>query len=194
MPQALPDEGDDTAPALRAPRSPMELFLTFSGLSLQSFGGAIALIERAVVRRKRWLSAEEFIGLFGISQVLPGPSGVSFCVLLGDRFFGVRGAIAAVSGFLLPPAVVMLVIASLFQQFHHLPQVQGALHGMAAAATGFIGATLVRMCRTLRGDYVGTVVAVLTFSGVALAHIPVGWIVLSLGALSVLWAWRRLGQ
>lgn len=189
-----PPPADAEGEALAAPRSPGELFLAFAGLSLQSFGGAVAQIERTVVRRKRWLSPQEFLGLYAISQVLPGPTGISFCVLLGDRFFGVRGAVATVAGFLLPPAVIVLGIASLFRQYNHLPQVQGALNGMAAAAVGVIASAGARMARNLRGQEVGILVALLAFAAVGLARIPVAWVVLSLGVLAVLWAWRSIGK
>lgn len=192
MRPALPTE--EGGEATRAPRSPGELFLAFAGLSLQSFGGAVAHIERTVVRRKRWLTGEEFLGLYGISQVLPGPTGISFCVLFGDRLFGVRGAIAAVAGFLLLPAVIVIGIASLFQQFHHVPQVQGALHGMGAAAVGVIASAALRLAANLRGHHAGIVVAVLAFAAVGLARMPVAWVVMSVGVLSVLWAWRSLGK
>lgn len=180
--------------ARSAPRSPGELFLAFAGLSLQAFGGSVALIERTVVHRKRWLSADEFLGLYGISQVLPGPTGISFCVLFGDRFFGLRGAVATVAGFLLLPAVVVLTIASLFNHFHHLPQVEGALHGMGAAAVGVIASTVLRLTRNLRGQRAGTIVTLSAFAAVAIARVPVGWVVMSIGVLSVLWAWRSLGR
>ena len=182
------------ATGLVAPRSPGELFLAFAGLSLQAFGGAVAHIERTVVRRKRWLSGEEFLGLYGISQVLPGPTGISFCVLFGDRMFGLRGALAAVAGFLLLPAVIVLVIASFFQQYYHLPEVRGALHGMGAAAVGVIASAALRLVRNLRGHHAGILVALLAFAAVGLARVPVAWVVLSLGVLSVLWAWRSLGR
>lgn len=191
-PEPPPESGGEAAAA--APRSPGELFLVFAALSLQAFGGAVALIERTVVRRKRWLSPEEFLGLYGISQVLPGPTGISFCVLFGDRFFGVRGAIATVAGFLLLPAVIVLCITALFQQFHHLPQVQGALHGMGAAAVGVIASSVLRLLRNLLSNRAGIVVAVLAFTGAALLRVPVAWIVSTLGVLSVAWAWRRLGR
>lgn len=177
-----------------APRSPTELFLAFAGLSLQAFGGAVAHIERTVVRRKRWLTGEEFLGLYGISQVLPGPTGISFCVLFGHRLFGARGAVAAVAGFLLLPAVIVLAIASLFQQYHHLPQVEGALHGMGAAAVGVIASAALRLVRNLRGHGAGVVAALLAFAAVGLARLPVAWVVMSVGVCSVLWAWRSLGR
>jgi chromate transporter len=186
---------DETAEAGQSPPgSPGELFLVFAGISLQAFGGALSFMERAVVRDKRWLGPSEFLGLYAVSQVLPGPTGISFCVLLGDRFFGLRGAIATLAGFLLPPALVVLVIASVFQQFQHIPQVQGALHGMGAVAVGLIITTAMRMARTLHGQRVGMVVAALSFSAVGLARLHVSTVVLTLGVLSVLWAWRSLGR
>jgi chromate transporter len=190
----VPASAESPIEATVPPASPLELFLAFAGLSLQAFGGAVAHIERTVVRRKRWLTSEEFLGLYGISQVLPGPTGISFCVLFGHRLFGLRGALATVGGFLLLPAVIVLAIASLFQQYHHLPQVQGALHGMGAAAVGVIASAALRLGRNLRGNRAGIFVALVAFAAVGLARLPVAWLVMSVGVLSVLWAWRSLGR
>jgi chromate transporter len=189
----VPLSGPPHEAAPNAPRSALELFVVFTLISLQSFGGALALIERTIVRDKRWLTAKEFVGVFAVSQVLPGPTGMSFCVLLGDRFFGVRGAIAAVSGFVLPPSVLVIGFASLFIAFQDLPAVQGALHGMGAAAVGLILTTAARMAATLKGQRVGIVVALLSFGAVGLWHKPVGSVVLTLGVVSVWLAWRAVG-
>jgi chromate transporter len=180
-------------PAAARPRSAGELFITFAILSIQSFGGALTFIERSVVRDKRWLSPHEFLGLYALSRVLPGPTGISFCVLLGDRFLGVRGAAAALAGFLLLPSIVVIGLAALFQQFQHVPQVQGALHGMGAASVGLIVTTGARMAGTLRGQRVAIGVAALSFCAVGLARLPVSTVMLTLGLVSVAWAWRTGG-
>ena len=180
------------ADAVAAPRSAGEVFLVFAWISMQSFGGALAIIERTIVQRKRWLEAKEFVGLYAISQVLPGPTGISFCVLLGDRFFGVRGAAAAVGGFLLLPSFLILSVAALFLQFQHVAQVQGALHGMGAASVGLIVSTAARMARTLKGQRIGIGVALLSFAAVGLGRLPVSTVVLTLGVASVAFAWRSL--
>jgi chromate transporter len=190
---ATADGGPKLPTPLQRPASSWELFTTFTLVSLQAFGGALAHIERAVVQKKRWLAADEFLGLFAISQALPGPTGISFCVLLGDRYFGLRGAAAALAGFILVPAVGVLTLAALFQHFQHLPGVQGALHGMGAASVALITVTAVRMSRSLRGQRLGMLVAVLTFGAVALLRWPVSTVMLTLGVASVAWAWRVLG-
>ncbi len=187
------DPPGDTG-ALQKPHSPWELFTTFTVITLQAFGGALAHIERAVVQKKRWLTAEEFLGLFAISQAMPGPTGISFCVLLGDRYFGLRGAAAALAGFMLVPAVVVLVLAAVFQHFQYLPWLQGALHGMGAASVGLVTVTAVRMSRGLRGERLAMVVAALTFVAVALLQVPVSLVMLTLGVASVVWAWHVIGK
>jgi len=183
------DPASDERP-VAPPSSAFELFVGFAGLSLQSFGGAIAFMERTVVQRRRWLSAEDFLGVYAISQVLPGPTGISFCVLLGDRFLGWRGAAAATAGFLLVPAVLVLSLASLFQHYQYLPWLQGALHGMGAASVGLITRTACRMAPGLLGHRVAIGVAVLTFCAVGLLRLPVNLVVATLGVASVAWAWR----
>jgi chromate transporter len=184
-------ESEPAAPR-PAPRAPLDLFLAFSEISLQSFGGALAQIERTLVQRRRWLSSAEFVGLFGISQVLPGPTGIAFCVLLGDRHFGLRGAAAALAGFLVLPAALVMGLTALFQAYSEHLTVQGALNGMGAASIGLIVHTASRMARTLRGRWAGVAVAALTFGAVGLLRWPVGGVLLTLGALSVLWHWRGL--
>jgi chromate transporter len=176
------------------PSSAWELFWTFALLSLQSFGGALALIERTVVRKKRWLEAQEFVELFGLSQVLPGPSGCCFCVMLGDRFLGVRGAFASLAGFLVVPSVVVIAITAVYQHYADLPAVSGALHGMGAASVGLIMVTATRMARTLRGRRIPIAIAAVTFIGVGLLHQPLGRVMLSVGAVSIALAWwKKLG-
>lgn len=183
---------DDTPAARSAPRSATELFVTYAGISMQSFGGALTVVERTIVRNKGWLDAKEFIGVYAVSQVLPGPTGISLCVLIGDRFFGLRGAAASLAGFVLLPAVLVIGIAALFQQFQHVPWVQGALHGMGAASVGMILYTALRMSRSLRGHQLGIGIAVLAFAAVGLAKLPVSWVVLTLGVASVVIAWKKL--
>jgi chromate transporter len=171
------------------PRSLTELFVTYSSIALQSFGGALAITERTIVKKKRWLSAQDFVGMYGICQALPGPTGIAMCVLMGDRFFGLRGACAALAGFLLPAAVLVLALASVFAQFQHVPEVQGALHGMGAAAAALILHTAARMARTLRGQRVAMLVALLSVLAVAVLRLPVAAVVLSLGLASTFYAW-----
>ena len=83
----------DSAPGL--PGSKTELFLAFNRLALQGFGGVLAVAQVELVERRGWLTRAEFVELLSASQVLPGPNVVNLALMLGDRWFGTRGAVAA---------------------------------------------------------------------------------------------------
>ncbi len=94
-----------------APGRPRDLFLAFNRMALQGFGGVLAVAQLELVDRLRWLSREEYVELLSLGQVLPGPNVVNLSLMVGDRFFGLRGAFAALAGMLALPLVIVLVLA-----------------------------------------------------------------------------------
>ena len=96
-------------PSVPGPRSLGELYWAFTILALQGFGGVLAVVQRELVERRRWLTLEEFIEDWAVAQILPGPNGVNMSVMRGDRYFGWRGALAGFAGMLSVPLVVVLI-------------------------------------------------------------------------------------
>ena len=90
----------DQASPLRRPASCGALFSVFNRLALQGFGGVLPVAHRTLVERERWVSPQQFVDLLTIGQVLPGPNIINISIILGDRFFGWRGALAATAGLL----------------------------------------------------------------------------------------------
>ena len=82
--------------------------------------------------------------------MLPGPNIVNLALMFGDRFFGWRGALAALGGMLAVPLVIVLVLAALYAEFARIAVVAGALRGMGAVAAGLVIATAVKLAPTLR--------------------------------------------
>jgi chromate transporter len=82
------------------PRSLMHLFLVFTGLALRGFGGVLPWAQRVLVEERRWLSREQFIETLAFGQLLPGPNVCNVAIMVGDRWFGWRGAVAALGGML----------------------------------------------------------------------------------------------
>ena len=176
----------------------MEMFWVFSRLALQGFGGVIAIAQRELVDRQRWLTAAEFLELLAVSQVLPGPNVVNLALMLGDRYFGWRGVVASVSGMLLLPMFVVLAAAALYGHWSGLSQVSGALRGMGAVAAGMIIATGLKAVRGLRknplGLHVGLCYAALTVLLIGALRFPMAAVVIGLGAVTmahVAWRLRR---
>ncbi len=180
-----------------APASPAELFFTFNRLALQGFGGVLAVAQRELVERLGWLTREQFIEMLSISQVLPGPNIVNLSLILGDRFFGLRGACAALGGMLVVPMVIVLALTAMYAEFSRLAVVSGALRGMGAIAAGLIVATAIKLGVTLRSNRLGLPLAiafaVATFIAVGVLRWPLAWVTPSLGVVAVALAWKRCG-
>jgi chromate transporter len=183
------------APEQRGPKSTRDLFFTFNRLALQGFGGVLAVAQRELVERQGWLSREEFVEMLALSQVLPGPNIVNLALMLGDRFFGLRGAFAAVGGMLLVPFVIVMALTVAYAEFSRLPFVSGALRGMGAVAAGLIIATAIRLMTTLGSNRLGRPLAALfaavTFATIAWLRWPLIWVVAGLGTTAVAIAYVR---
>lgn len=187
------------SPAPRpAPRSKTDLFFSFSLLALQGFGGVLAVAQRELVERKRWLTAEEFVEDWAVAQILPGPNVVNLSLMLGDRYFGWRGALAGVAGMLSFPLVLVLVLAAAFAGVADNPQAQGALRGMGAVAAGLIIAAGLRLVPALRSNVMGmgacVAMVAATFVAIALLRIPLAWVLLGIGGMGCVWAYVCLGK
>lgn len=180
----------------RRPRSPGELFRVFNRLALQGFGGVLPVAQRELVEREAWLTREQFVETLSIGQVLPGPNIINMALMIGDRFFGWRGIVAAVAGLLLAPLAVVLALAVLYGQFASIPTVAGALRGMGAVAAGLIIATALKLWPTLKKNPLGRAAcagfAALTLLAVGGLRWPLAWVVLGLGSVSMALAWWRL--
>jgi len=181
---------------LDAPRSVGDLFFTFNRMSLQGFGGVLAIAQRELVERRRWMTREQFVETLSVSQVLPGPNVVNMALIIGDRHFGLRGAFAALAGMVAVPLVIVLVLAALYAEFASQPMVSGALRGMGAVAAGLVIATGLKLLSTLRksvlGMWLGATLAALMFVAIAVLRWPLLWMILVLGTIGVVLAWRRL--
>jgi chromate transporter len=186
----------DTTRGVRHPRSKTELFTAFNWLALQGFGGVLAVAQHELVERLRWLNKEQFVELLSLSQVLPGPNIINLALMFGDRHFGWRGAVVAISGLLAAPLVIVLALAALYAQFSAVPQVAGALRGMGAVAAGLVLATAVRLAPTLRCNPMGVwpcaAIALSSAAAIGWLRWPLPWVVLGLGAIGYAWAWHRL--
>jgi chromate transporter len=178
------------------PDSPRELFVAFTLLALQGFGGVLAVAQRVLVEERRWLTSEEFVESLAVAQVLPGPNISNLALMVGDRFFGLRGAFAALGGMMAVPLVIVLLITVLYMQYSMHPAVAGALKGMGAVSAGLIIGTGLKLAGALKTNPmrlpVCTVLGVTCFCAVALLRWPLVWVLLGLGAIGCLYAYRCL--
>lgn len=178
------------------PHSLADLYVSFTVLALQGFGGVLAVVQRELVERKRWLSNEEFVEEWSVAQIMPGPNVVNLSLMLGARSFGLPGAMAALAGMLTVPLLLVLLLAVLYAQYADYPAVAGALRGMGAVAAGLILATGLKLLGALKRNVLGiwmcAGLGVASFVGIALLHWPLVYVLPALGAVACLSAFRKL--
>jgi chromate transporter len=189
---------DAPAPALplARPKSPTDLFIAFTLLALQGFGGVLAIAQRELVERKRWMSNEEFVEEWAVAQIMPGPNIINLAIMLGSRYFGWRGALAGLAGMITVPLIVLLCIALVYAQFASHPGVAGALRGMGAVAAGLIIAVGLKLFPALGKNALGLpgciALGAASFAGIALLRWPLAVVLLGLGGVASVLAYRRL--
>jgi chromate transporter len=183
---------------LRRPSGPFDLFIAFTVLALQGFGGVLGVAHRELVERRRWLSNEGFLQDVALSQALPGPNVCNLALTFGDRCFGWRGALAAVAGLMAVPTVLLLLGVVVYSSWSEHAQVEAALNGMGAVAAGSIAGTALKLMKELRQHPLGASLALLatglTFLALAVLRWPIVPVILGLGGAGVLLTWWRLAR
>jgi chromate transporter len=179
------------------PASLTELFVAFTLLALQGFGGVLAVAQRELCERRNWLTPREFIDLLATAQVLPGPNVCNLSLMIGDRFFGWRGACVALAGMIAAPMALLLLLAWGLGHASAAPQaagwIRGALTGIAAVAAGQIIGTVLKLSAPLREHELGApacaALAALAFAGMVWLRWPLLWVLLGLGSLTCVATW-----
>ncbi len=163
---------------------------------MQGFGGVIAVAQRELVEKRRWLTMEEFIDDWSVAHTLPGPNVVNLSLMIGERYFGLRGALAALAGLLIVPLVLVITLAVLAAGVSNNPAVAGALRGMGAVAAALIASSGLKMMPSLRNNILGTPTCLafgtLAFVAMGILRLPLGATMLALGTGATFLAYRRL--
>ena len=163
--------------------------MVFSGLALRGFGGVLPWAQRVLVEDRRWMSREQFVEVLAFAQMLPGPNICNLALMVGDRWFGLRGALVGLAGLLAGPSVIVLALAMVYGQVAGDPVVRRALAGMGAVAGGMILATAIKLASGQRRQWRWMVFGVAAFVGVALLGIPLARVVAVVVPVAIVAGW-----
>jgi chromate transporter len=177
-------------PPESAPRPTLaRLFLTYLRIGLVGFGGVNAWARRVIVEEERWLSEQDYAEVLGLAQALPGPNALNVAIQLGERWHGVRGALAASLGLFGAPLAVLVLMAAAHDRWGELPLVKAVLAGTAAAAAGMVIGTALKMVQKLRPALPVLAVGLAAVVGAAALRLPLPMIVLGLAPFGIAAAW-----
>ena len=185
-----------SAPDRPQPQSLGDLFVSFTLLALQGFGGVLAVVQRELVEKKRWMTRDEFIEDWAVAQIMPGPNVVNLCLMIGGRYFGPKGAMAALAGLITVPLGIVLLLVLVYTQFADHPGVAGALRGMGAVVAGLVAATGIKLAAALTNNVLGKTLCgalgIACFVAIGVLRWPLVYVILGLGGIACLLAFRKL--
>jgi len=146
--------------------------VAFARISVLSVGGAtMAWIRDETVKRRQWLSEDEFAQALAVCQLLPGANTLNMAVFLGSEMAGVGGALAALLGLTTVPFLLVLGLGVVYGRIEQGPRLAGIFQGLGAGAAGVALGTGLQMGQKHLRDRSLVLVAVLVFVLLAVARL-----------------------
>jgi chromate transporter len=167
----------------------------FAKIGLMSFGGALSgWMYREIVQRRRWLGEEDFQSGLALGQIMPGANVANLSLYIGQRLRGGIGAAAALIGMLLPPMVLVVVLAVFYRGVADIGWVHRFISGVAAAAIGLTVMMGLRTARRVERRAAPLAVLLGLFLAVGILGWPMVPVVLLMTPLSLGLAWIGRGR
>src|SRR6185369_11332936 len=141
------------SPHLKQGKTPLsELAVLFLKLGTIAFGGPaahIAMMEDEVVRRRRWMTREEFLDLLGATNLIPGPNSTEMAIHVGHRRAGWAGLVVAGCAFIVPSALLVTALAWAYMRWGALPRSVALLDGVKPVVVAIVVQALWRLGRAV---------------------------------------------
>ncbi|QGH35795.1 chromate transporter [Gracilibacillus salitolerans] len=152
----------------------LQIFLSFFKIGPVTFGGGYAMIpmiEREVVQKRKWVKTKEVSEIFAIAESVPGAIAINSATFIGYRLAGVKGAIIAMTGVLLPTFLIVVALSILFLFIKDNPFVESAFVGIRAAIVALIAFAAYKIGLTAIYDKTTLVITILTAAILYFLHI-----------------------
>jgi len=167
-----------------------ELFKFFVTMGCTAFGGPaahLAIMQREAVEKRGWMSRQEFLDVYGLLNLIPGPNSTQMVMYFGHRHGGVAGMFVAGFGFILPAAAITLAIALAYVRYGALPFAQAILWGVQPIVIAVIASAMWRLVPSGLDNWTKRAVFV---GAAATALLGVREVFVVLGSGLLMWLWR----
>ena len=172
-----------------------ELYISFLKIGSLMFGSGytmLPLLTREIVEHRAWVTQDELMDVFALSQCVPGVIGVNTAAFIGQKRGGWRGAAAAVLGVITAPIIAILLVATVLMQFWNNPIMVSAFNGVRVAVAAVITSAVVSLVRSNVKNWLGIGLCIVGFVLIAVLHVsPVFVVLLAIVVGVLLWGIRK---
>lgn len=172
-----------------------ELYVSFLKIGSLMFGSGytmLPLLTREVVEHRAWVTQDELMDVFALSQCVPGVIGVNTAVFIGQKRAGWSGALAAVLGVVTTPILAILLVAMVLMRFWNNPVTVSTFNGVRVAVAAVITSAVVSLIRENVKNWLGIGLCAVGFVLIAILHVSPVFVVLLASVVGVLlWGIRK---
>lgn len=168
-----------------------ELFQLMFVSAATTFGGGYALVpvlETSIVEKKHWMEEEEFLDALTIAQSIPGVLAANIALILGRRIHGLKGALVACLGAVLPSVISVMIITMVYEQVKDAPLMRGFFAGVKPVVVALLLFSFLKLARRIPSRFYDWTLLLGTFVAVGLFRINPFWVIFLGGGLSL---WRK---
>ena len=166
-----------------------KIFFIFFKIGLFTFGGGYAMlpiIKRELVDNLNWITESDILDYYAIGQSTPGIIAVNTATMTGYNLKGIKGALAATSGFIMPSLIIITIIASYFARFQEIELFQHAFSAIQIAVVALIIDIVIKMWNKSDKSKISLLIFVLAFILLALFRVSPVFVILGSGISGII--------
>lgn len=172
----------------------LDLYLGFFKMGAVTFGGGYAMLpilQREAVEKKQWVSNEEIMDYYALSQALPGIIAANVAVFIGYKRRRIPGAVVSALGVVSPCLVIIMTIAAFLANFQDNVYVQHAFAGISICVVALIVNSVISLWKKGVKDGMGLALCMLVFAGAVFTELSPVFYVVGAAAVGIIWqVWR----
>lgn len=165
-----------------------DLVKTFLKIGFISFGGPmgqIALMHKEIIEDKKWIKEDEFLSALNFCHLLPGPEAQQLATYIGWKLHGTKGGLASGLLFIIPGAIIMLMLSLIYVSFGNTNWFKYLFIGIQASVLAIIIQALIRIAsRSLKNQF-HYIIAILSFIALYFFAAPFPIIILTAAILGI---------
>lgn len=169
-----------------------DLYITFFKVGSVTFGGGYAMLpilERELVDKKHWVTYDDLLDYYAVSQVTPGVIAVNVSTFVGYKLGKIRGGICATLGVVTPSIIIITIIAMFVSNFQDIEIVRKALRGINVGVAALLTYAVVNFAKKSIKKWWGIIFYVLSFSAIYFLKVPSVAVIVVSAALGVFITW-----
>lgn len=168
-----------------------ELFWSFFKIGATTFGGGYAmipLIKKEIVEDKQWLTNKDIFNIIAIAESTPGPLAITLATFIGSRISGMKGALIATLGVVLPSFITIAIVSKVLLQIESIEIVKNAFTGIRAGVLVLIGSAFISLFRQLNREKFTYIIMLFVFILAWFLKINTILLLFICGFLGVMWS------